>query len=163
MLGNWQRNIIVIFYLVGKVQITKADGAASQNLDNTCTFTVTTGFFQLCGNINDNIGIHKIIPDFEHPSWVSCPTFMCLPSPLGEGVGVYVLLCFRVVVLYWNIIISSYNCKIMTNRTLWSQKKGVQNFGSIEQFSWNCKFKEIFQNLKYHFVTSHAFTVKQKE
>ena len=123
MLGNWQRNIIVIFYLVGKVQITKAEGTASQNLDNTCTFTVTTGFFQLCGNINDNIGIHKIIPDFEHPSWVSCPTFMCLPSPLGEGVGVHVLLCFRVVVLYWNIIISSYNCKIMINKTFWSQKR----------------------------------------
>ena len=31
----------------------------------------------------------------------------------------------------------------MTNRTLWSQKKGVQNFGSIEQFSWNCNLRCI--------------------
>ena len=33
---RWQRNIIVISYLVGKVQIATADGAAGQNLDNTC-------------------------------------------------------------------------------------------------------------------------------
>ena len=39
---------------------------------------------------------------------------------------------------WFSIEISSNNCKIMIYKTFWSQKKGVQIFGSIEQFSWNC-------------------------
>ena len=57
------------------------------------------------------------------------------------------LLCFRVVVLYWNIIISSNNCIIMIYKTFWSQRKGVQIFGSIEEFSWNCNLSRKFKTV----------------